>query len=94
MSLSVLVVGNGKPYHVSMTEAERLKHDGIAVWQKLGRRIKITKGNHPRPKVRDLSCYVGAEVAAVLSGQDRKTRDVARAFVNDQFHRRETVGAA
>jgi hypothetical protein len=37
VSLSVLVVGNGKSYHVSVTEAERLEHDGIAVWQKRGR---------------------------------------------------------
>ena len=93
MSLSVLVVGNGKPYHVSVTEAERLEHDGIAVWQKRGRRIKLTKGKNSRPAVRGLSCYVGAQVAVAMSGQDRKTRDVARAFVNDQFRRRETVGA-
>ena len=94
MSLSVLVVGDGKPYHVSVTEADRLEHDGIAVWQKRGRRIKITKGKRSRPKVRGLSCYVGAQVAAALRGQDRKTRDVVRAFVNDQFHRRDPLATA
>jgi hypothetical protein len=94
VSLSVLVVGNGKPYHVSVTEADRLEHDGIAVWQKRGRRIKITKGKRSRPKVRGLSCYVGAQVTVALRGHDRRARDVAGAFVNDQFQRRESVATA
>jgi hypothetical protein len=94
VSLSVLVVGNGKPYHVSVTEADRLEHDGIAVWQKRGRRIKITKGKRSRPKVRGLSCYVGEPVAIALRHRDRRARDIARAFVGDQFHRREPLTAA
>ena len=87
VSLSVLVVGNGKRYHVSMTEAERLVRDGYAVWQKLGRRIKFTQGKISRLKVRGLSCYVGATITVALQASDRKAQDVARAFVNDQFKR-------
>jgi len=93
VSLSVLVVGNGKPSHVSVTEADQLVHDNAAIWQKRGRRIKIIKGKRPRPKVRGLSCYIG-KLAGELDKGDRKTRDVVRAFVNDQFQRREPVGAA
>ena len=94
MSLSVLVVGDGKPYHVSVTEADRLEHDGIAVWQKRGRRIKITKGKRSRLKVRGFSCYVGESVAIALRHRDRTARDIARAFVGDQFHKREPVATA
>lgn len=94
MSLSVLVVGNGKPNHVSVTEADRLVNDGTAVWQKRGRRIKVTKDKSARPKVRGLTCYVDPSVERALREGDQKTRDVARAFVNDQFQRREPLATA
>jgi hypothetical protein len=94
VSQNVMVVGRGKPYHVPLIEAERLVREGSTVWKKANRRIRYTAGKHARPRVRGLSCYVGAQVAAALRGQDRKTRDVARAFVNDQFHRREPVATA
>jgi hypothetical protein len=89
MSREVLVVGDGKPYHVALAEAERRVHNGRAIWQKTGRRIKVTKGKRARPKVHGLSCLVGGAVATALRSTDGETRDVARAFVSDQFQKRE-----
>ena len=87
MSREILVVGGGRPYHVTAVEAERLVHQGKAIWQKAGRRIKLTNGKHSRPKVRGLSCIVGASVATALRSKDRSARDVAQTFKADQLRR-------
>jgi len=94
VSQNVMVVGRGKPYHVSQAEANQLVRDGRAVWKKAKRRIKFTAGKQSLPKVRGLSCYVGALVTIALRDGDRRTRDIARSFVNGQLQRRERVVAA
>lgn len=91
MSRDILVVGGGRPHHVALAQAERLVHEGKAAWQKAGRRIKLTKGKNSRPKVRGLSCIVGASVATALRSGDRSIRDVAQTFMADQLWRRRRV---
>lgn len=90
LSRNVLVVGNGRPYHITEGEADRLVRGGKAVWQKKGRRIKYTMGKHSRPEVRGLSCFDGGEIAGALRDRDPGVRAVAGAFLNDQFRRRES----
>jgi hypothetical protein len=41
---NVLVIGKGKPHHVTEAQATNWVHRGKAVWQKQGRRIKYTAG--------------------------------------------------
>jgi hypothetical protein len=91
VSQNVMVVGRGKPYHVPLVEAERLVHEGLAVWQKANRRIKYTASKHSRPKMRDLSCIVGVSVATALRSKDRGARDVAQTFMAAQLRRRGRV---
>lgn len=91
MCRNVLVIGKGKPHHVTGAQAAEWVHRGKAIWQKHGRRIKYIAGKRSRPLVRDLSCFVSEHVVLDLRGRDERKRDTARVFVNQTLRKRERV---
>jgi hypothetical protein len=68
---------------VSMAEAREWKDAGLAEWLPRRNRMRFTARRDPRPVLRGLSSVAGQAAVLELSG------DVARAFVRDQFLKRE-----
>jgi len=86
---NVLVVGRGKPYHITETEAAKLVLRGAAIWQKAGRRIKYTRGKHSHPQVRDLGCTITKYMVAALHNRKDGNHELAKLFVNQTQRKRE-----
>lgn len=93
VSRSVLVIGRGKPHHITEDQAAKLVLKGEAIWQKSGRRIKYTKGKRSRPQVRDLSVFVDQDVLIALRDRSSQNHHFAKLFVNQTRRKRERIGA-
>ena len=88
---NVLVIGKGKPHHITAAEAIEWVKEGKAKWQKPGRRIKYIAGKCLRPLVRDLSCCVDPDVLAALRDRRSENHNLAYVFVNQTRRNRERV---
>lgn len=86
MCRNILVIGKGKPCHVTEAQAIEWVRDGKAIWQKVGRRIKYTAGKRSRPLVRDLSCCIDTDMIVALHDPGSDDHHLAQVFV-DQTRR-------
>lgn len=93
MSRSVLVIGKGKPHHITEAQATEWVAWGKAIWQKARQRVKYIGGKHSRPQMRDLSSFVDESVVIAL--RDRKSEDhyLAERFVKETRRTRERSAA-
>jgi hypothetical protein len=93
VSRDVLVIGKGKPHHITLAMATDWVCRGTAIWQKVGRRIKYIAGKRSRPQIRDLSCFVEEALVGALRERKHELHDLANVFVNQTRRKRERVAA-